>query len=307
MAPSILVLAGTMTEKPTFLRPDVAAAFAHPAVAASYRHRPSYPPETFDILTGLIEDAPRAVLDLGCGTGFLARPLAPLVDRVDAVDSSAAMIAEGKRLPGGADPHLTWITARAEDAPLHPPYALITAGESLHWMDWEAVLPRLAGVLSRHGKLAVLTIGWRVAVEDARFQQGVTDLIRRYTTYSEWRPDFDLVTELKRRGLFTERGRTETAPVPFRQPAPAYVESFHARGSLSWARMRPEDAAAFDAALDTLTRQLVGDVVELAVHARVVWGTPLRPGESSTEHARRSGIQTATGPDTRPFDHCAGV
>lgn len=89
----------------------------------------------FNVLVGLIAGEPRTVLDLGCGTGFIARPLAPRVDRVDAIDVSEAMIEEGKRLPGGDHPHLQWIVGRAEDVALHPPYALITAGDSLHWME----------------------------------------------------------------------------------------------------------------------------------------------------------------------------
>ena len=42
------------------------------------------------------------VLDAGCGPGDLARPLAPLVGRVDAVDLSPRMIAEGRSREGGA-------------------------------------------------------------------------------------------------------------------------------------------------------------------------------------------------------------
>ena len=95
-----------MSEIPSFWTPEVAATFEDRDVAASYRHRPSYPPDVFDTLVGLIADEPCTVLDLGCGTGFVARPLAALVDRVDAVDPSAAMIEDGKRLPGGDDPRL---------------------------------------------------------------------------------------------------------------------------------------------------------------------------------------------------------
>lgn len=266
-----------MSQTPSFYRPDVAATFEDRNVAASYRHRPAYPPQTFEILTGLIADEPRAVLDLGCGTGFLARPLAPLVDRVDAVDVSAAMLSEGKRLPGGDHPRLSWIVGRAEEVALRPPYALVTAGDSLHWMDWDVVLPRLAGTLSPHGRLAILSVDGKVAVEDQAFHQGVVDLIGRYSTLDEWRPEFDLVAALKRRGLFQEQGRTETEAVPFYQSVDEYVESFHARASLSWKRMHPDDAIAFDAALRHLVVDRVGDQVELAVHGFIAWGKPLRP------------------------------
>lgn len=122
-----------MTARPAQLRPEIAARFREEEVVAAYRHRPLYPLETFTILTSLITDAPpHAVLDVGCGSGNIARPLAPLVDRLDALDIFPAMIAAGKALPGGNYPQLHWQLGRSEDAPLAPPYALITAGASLH-------------------------------------------------------------------------------------------------------------------------------------------------------------------------------
>jgi SAM-dependent methyltransferase len=244
-------------------------------VAASYRHRPQHPPETFDILAGLIGDQQRTVLDLGCGTGNVARPLVPLVDQVDAVDISAAMIGEGKRLPGGDHPALTWIVGRAEDVALHPPYALVTAGDSLHWMDWTVVLPRLADLLTPNGRFAILDVNGEVVGESEALRQGRRDLVQRYATYQ--RPGIDLLSELERRGLFREEGRRETAAVPLLQPVDEYVESFHANAPLSWGRMKPDDAAAFDAALSTLMRGHIGDTVELAVRGFVLWGRPLRP------------------------------
>ncbi|HET9015458.1 MAG TPA: class I SAM-dependent methyltransferase [Thermomicrobiaceae bacterium] len=262
-----------MSEPPGFLRPDVAAVWEDAATAAAYARRPTYPPAIFDILAGLVVDAPRAVLDLGCGTGFVARPLAPRVARVDAVDASAAMVDEGRRLPGGDAPNLRWIVGRAEEAPLDPPYALVTAGESLHWMDWGVLLPRLAGTLTPGGALAILDLS--VPVVDPDLRADVVAVIRRYSTFTEWRPDFDLVAELERRGLFRRAGRAETDVVPLRQPVDAYVESFHARASLAWPRMAPDAAAAFDAELRQAVLARVGETVELAVRGVVVWGRPL--------------------------------
>lgn len=62
-----------MRPKPAHLAPDYGARFG---VAAAYRHRPPYPPATLDLLAALVVDAPRAVLDAGCGRGEPARPLA---------------------------------------------------------------------------------------------------------------------------------------------------------------------------------------------------------------------------------------
>jgi hypothetical protein len=125
------------------------------------------------------------------------------------------------------------------------------------------------------GSLAILSVNGRVATEAHELHEGVLDLIRRYTTYDEWRPDFDLVAHLERRGLFLPQDRAETEVMPFRQTADEYVESFHARASLSWHRMDRDEAAAFDAALREFVLQRVGDEVELAVRASIVWGKPV--------------------------------
>jgi SAM-dependent methyltransferase len=257
----------------------MAADFDHPAVVASYRFRPEPPAQTFDILEGLITDEPRAVLDIGCGTGFLARPLAPRVDRLDAMDMSPTMIEEGKRLPGGDDPRLRWIVGRIEEAPLHPPYALVTAGDSLLWMDLDVVLPRLAATLTPSGLFANVTLEVRTPSGLDAFGEGLRALRERYIR-TPWRPtlgNFVLFGELQRRGLFREVGRASTAIVPFRQPADDFVRSYHGRASNCLHRLEPEDAAAFDAGLHQLVLEHIGPEVELSVWTDIVWGRPLRP------------------------------
>lgn len=57
------------------------------------------------------------------------------MERVDAVDPSAEMIAVGRAAPGGDAANLRWIEARLEDVALDPRYGLATAGASFHWMD----------------------------------------------------------------------------------------------------------------------------------------------------------------------------
>src|SRR5205085_11971194 len=106
--------------KPDFLSDEAAAAFQDADVAAAYQHRPPYPPAVFDILVTLVVDQPRHVLDVGCGTGFLARHLVERVERVDAVDLSHALIGEGQGLAGGEQPRLAWGVGSAEAAALRP-------------------------------------------------------------------------------------------------------------------------------------------------------------------------------------------
>jgi SAM-dependent methyltransferase len=221
-------------------------------------------------LTSLITGEPRHVLDAGCGTGYLARPLAPLVDRVDAVDFSAPMIAQGQRLPGGDSPRLTWIHGPIEEVALAPPYALIMAGESLHWMEWEGVLPRFRQVLLPGAYLAIVSQHYAPFPWDAE----LAAIISRYSTNRDYAP-YDLIDELKKRGLFATHGERETAPVLFQQPIAAYVESFHARNGFSLARMEPEEAAVFDRTVtDLVGSHCPNGIVEVQVSGHVVWGEP---------------------------------
>jgi len=260
--------------KPDFLGPRQAAAFQDEAVARAYQFRPPYPDATFDILVQLAKDAPQRILDIGCGTGFVARALADQVTHVDAIDISPAMIKQGKQLPRGDAPSLTWIVGAVETAPLNPPYSLITAGDSLHWMDWATVMPRLATMLTPHGSLAILGVGQLPTPWDDQ----LLPIIQHYSTVSGYHP-YDLVAELETRGLFRTTGRETTAPVPFAQPLDEYVESFHGRASFVRERMGSAAASVFDAAVRTLVSQYCSDNVTLQVVTEVVWGKPLQPGE----------------------------
>ena len=77
-----------MLPKPKHLGPEYAAQFADAAIVAASHHRPPSPGGRLDLLAALAVDEPRAVLDVGCGTGDVARPLAAKVARLDAVDRS---------------------------------------------------------------------------------------------------------------------------------------------------------------------------------------------------------------------------
>ncbi len=263
-----------MRPKPSHLGPEYGAQFADPDVATAYDQRPPYPDEVFAILTDLLPDAPRTVLDAGCGSGDLARPLAALVARVDAVDPSAAMLARGRARPGGDAANLRWFQSTIEAAPLGSPYALITAGESLHWMEWAVVLPRFREVLDPAGRLAIV----ERETPALPWWGEVLRLIQRYSTNQEFQP-YNLVDELTTRGLFREAGRRRTAPHPFRQSVEAYIESIHSRNGFSRARMTRAAADEFDAAVrDVVAPFAQGDDLHMQVVGTVIWGVPLAAG-----------------------------
>jgi SAM-dependent methyltransferase len=267
-----------MPDKPKQWSAEYASVFQDPQVAAAYQHRPPYPPETFAILLGLIP-APagqRAVLDAGCGTGFIARPFAPLVDRIDAIDYSAAMIRAAQALPGGDHPNIRWVTAPIEAAPLQGAYALIVAAASLHWMDWNTALPRFAAHLAPGGVLALVEERPRPNPWDA----AVGRILGRYSMNKDFAPYtmMTVIAELEQRQLFRLQGSAETAPIPFQQSIDDWVESYHARNGLSRDRMDVAQARACDAELRAAVEPYcAAGRVEQQVSARVLWGTPLVP------------------------------
>lgn len=258
--------------KPAHLGPAYAAQFQDQSVADAYGYRPPYTDDVFDILAGLMVE-PRVVLDVGCGRGEVARRLLPHAARVDAIDPSSAMLAAGKRLPGGGDPRLRWVCAPAETAPLDGPYGLITAGSSLHWMDWDVVIPRFHGALAPGAVLATLD----AETAPVPWADALGRLITRYSTNREFRP-YDLLDELTARRLFVPLGARRVPPHALNQSVAAYVESFHARNGFSRERMPREDARAFDEAAGALVRShCLHGVVRLHLTTTVHWGLPI-PG-----------------------------
>ena len=78
-----------MQPKPELYSSHYAEWFKDSDVIAAYPSRPPYARVAIEFLSELVTDRPRRVLDIGCGTGDIARDLGPLVHRVNAVDFSA--------------------------------------------------------------------------------------------------------------------------------------------------------------------------------------------------------------------------
>ena len=256
---------------------EYASVFQDESVVEAYHFRPQYPTETFDFLMQLLEpiDRPWKILDAGCGTGYVARELAEKVDGIDAVDISEAMIRRGKVSPQGDSPKINWICSSMEEAPLEGPYNLIIAAASLHWMDWDVVLPRFASVLKNKGHLAL--------VEDVTlptpWETEARPVFSRYSMNKDFTP-YDMKTiaaDLETKGLFGKKGCRETKPIEFRQSIDAFIESAHARNGFSRDRMDQIEAAEFDTKLkDVLSKHCPDGQVAKQIKGRVIWGKPLK-------------------------------
>ncbi len=140
-----------------------------------------------DLLARVTAEAPRSIVDLGCGTGTvtaLIRARWPDAE-VAGVDNSEPMLARAR----AAVPGVAWELADlAHWSPVVPP-DLLVSNAALHWLDDHARLfPRLLSQLQPGGTLAVQMpaqhaapshlIGYELA-ESARWRERLKGLVRR--------------------------------------------------------------------------------------------------------------------------------
>lgn len=261
-----------MKPRPSHLGPEYASVFGDASVVRAYSTRPPYPQALFAALAGLLPlNRARRVLELGCGSGDLTLGLAPLVDEVDAVDPSAAMLECARGRSPALTSNVRWVLQAAESFEAQGVYSMVVAAESLHWMDWAVVFPRVARLLASDGLFAIIVdrVFARFAWADA-----LGGLVAAYSMNRDYQP-VDLVGELTQRKLFVELGRERTVST-FAQSLDDYVESFHSRNGFSRDRMHSSRAAEFDVALRGLVLDHNPDgMVCGEVSSTLVWGRPL--------------------------------
>jgi SAM-dependent methyltransferase len=267
-----------MKPKPSHLSLKYAEQFKDHSIVEVYHHREPYVQETIQKLAELITDEPRVLLDVGCGIGDLARVLVTEiedVERVDAVDFSKPMLDKGRLLPAGNDPRLNWIYGRVEEVKLQPPYALITAGDSVHWMEWDIVFPLFHRSLTPHGYVALVS---RASV-DHPWDEELGALCARYSTNQEYAP-YNPIEELEERHLFELHGSFQAQPVPLVQSGEDHLRCLHSRNGLSYERMSQQVAKEFDEAIRLAISPFLhkGQLI-LTVLNTVQWGKPLAPNQ----------------------------
>jgi len=125
-----------------------------------------------------------ALLDLACGPGRIAIPMAAYFDRVLAVDVEAEMIAVGEQEAGGRGDNIEWRVERAEDLQLPAgSLELITVGEAFHRLDQRQVLRCALEWLQPGGSLATLGAEpvWR---GPEQWKRVLVDVVNRWTAHS---------------------------------------------------------------------------------------------------------------------------
>jgi tRNA (cmo5U34)-methyltransferase len=135
-----------------------------------------------EVLVSILPDAPRSVLDLGCGDGRLAALILehrPSVERVVAVDASAAMLHQAHRRFSGEN--RVSIREWDLDDPLTPlgSFDVVVAGFSIHHVEdtrKRALFGEIAQQLTDGGVFANLEV---VASATPELHRRFLDLIGR--------------------------------------------------------------------------------------------------------------------------------
>jgi SAM-dependent methyltransferase len=170
----------------------------HAAAYAAYR--PGYPEELFDFLATLPRGRSLA-LDCATGSGQAAIGLAERFARVVAIDASREQLASATR-----HPRIEYRVALAEETGMEAGAVdLVSAGQALHWFDFDRFYDEARRVLAPGGAVAVFT--YNLARVDARFDK-LVDRLAREVVGAYWPPERRWVDEEYR-----------TIPFPFAEVA----------------------------------------------------------------------------------------
>ena len=126
------------------------------------KYRDIYPPVFFKKIAdkGLCVKGQK-VLDLGTGTGVLPRNMYKYGAEWTGADISEKQIAQAKILAEKDGMKIDFVVSAAEDIDFPDEYFdVITACQCFFYFDYEVVIPKLARLLKKGGRLVILFMAW---------------------------------------------------------------------------------------------------------------------------------------------------
>lgn len=161
-----------------------------------HQYRRGYPPAVIERLTrafGLTSDD--IVIDLGCGTGQLALPVARRVRAVVGVDPEPDMLARARRaaMEQGVT-NVSWVLGADTDLPALAALlgdrgaGAVTIGQALHWMAYRELIPALVPLLRPGGGIAVITNGTPMWLQDSRWSRALRGFLEQWSGSSPVNP-----------------------------------------------------------------------------------------------------------------------
>ena len=124
--------------------------------------RAGFPESIFDRLAEFnVGQSGHDLIDLGTGTGTLARGFALRGCKVTGVDPDPRMINEAQRLDRQSKVSISYVEAKAESTGLNSAAAdVVTAGQCWHWFDQPRVIAEVIRLLRPGGKLVIANFDW---------------------------------------------------------------------------------------------------------------------------------------------------
>jgi cyclopropane fatty-acyl-phospholipid synthase-like methyltransferase len=238
-------------------------------------YRPGYPASFYTILQAVGIGTPgQHILDLGTGTGVLARAFAQQGAEVIGIDIAAAQIVAAKELAAQEHLDIRFETCAAEDAKFPPQsFDIISCGQSWLYFDTQRMIPLVKTWLQPGGKLVLTYLSWLPRKDPiARASEQVilrynphwsdADFPGSWTIQHAWaRQDFRLVTYHA-----YEEG------IPFtRDSWRGRIRACRGIGAV----LRPEEVARFDQEHDGLLRQIAPDTFTILHQAWLHAYTPV--------------------------------
>jgi len=126
------------------------------------KYRAGFPDRFFDRLfsNNVVVKGDR-VLDLGTGTGSIARGLASRGCIVTGLDPSTAMVEQARALDREAGVTMRYVQARAEDTRLpDASFDVVTAGQCWHWFDRSKAAREARRLLAPSGRILIAHFDW---------------------------------------------------------------------------------------------------------------------------------------------------
>lgn len=127
------------------------------------RYRTSYPPQEVDRLANLLGlERSSTAIDIGCGTGQLAIPLAHHAGQVIAIDPVPDMLAVGRENAEAAGrANISWVLGDSSelDTLVAPGAHVATFAASFHWTDRAEVARVLDTLLDDTGSIVTINDG----------------------------------------------------------------------------------------------------------------------------------------------------
>jgi trans-aconitate methyltransferase len=150
-----------------------------------HRYRHGYPEPVIDVLVDAFGlNAHHVVVDLGCGTGQLALPVARRVRAVIGMDTEPDMLRRAHQAARDAGvSNVSWMLGADTDLPAlqdlfgERPVAAVIIGQALHWMRHEQLFAAAGPLLRPGGGIAVVTNGTPLWLQHSAWSRGLREFL----------------------------------------------------------------------------------------------------------------------------------